>query len=64
MNILLCKQSYVLLYITICVNVILSAPLPVSGYLRCISLVQFNPFNPKLILQILPTIQEENDRVM
>ena len=21
----------------------------------------FNPFNPKLIIQILPTIQEEND---
>ena len=21
----------------------------------------FNPFNPKLIMQILPTIQEEND---
>ena len=24
----------------------------------------FNPFNPKLIMQILPTIQEENDWVM
>ena len=23
-----------------------------------------NPFNPKLIIQILPTIQEENDWVM
>ena len=23
-----------------------------------------NPFNPKLIMQILPTIQEENDWVM
>ena len=23
--------------------------------------VPFNPFNPKLIMQILPTIQEEND---
>ena len=24
----------------------------------------FNPFNPKLIMQILPTIQEENNWVM
>ena len=27
-------------------------------------LCTFNPFNPKLIMQILPTIQEENDWVM
>ena len=24
----------------------------------------YNPFNSKLTMQILPTIQEENDRVM
>ena len=31
-------------------------------YWYCI--LMFNPFNPKLIMQILPTIQEENDWVM
>ena len=33
-----------------------------SGYV-CL-LLYVNPFNPKLIMQILPSIQEENDWVM
>ena len=36
----------------------------VDTYLQSSLSNPFNPFTPKLIIQILPTIQEENDWVM
>ena len=41
--------------LSLCVKILFDFPKTSSS---------FNPFNPKLIMQILLTIQEENDRVM
>ena len=35
-----------------------------NGNWRLLGTQSINPFNPKLIMQVLPTIQEENDWVM